>query len=370
MSEVLRNDIFHFSSDTVIQPGFYRLCKTKPMNPQFYLPNLLVGIERIYTKLPPYYSGTIISKVLTTSIEDGDIAIVNHGNTLRVILSRIANHNTVLVTERCNNLCLFCSQPPKSKNDDWLLTQSALAIASFNLAGVVGVSGGEPLLYGEEFLSFLDFISENSPETALHVLTNGRQFSDASFAAKVKLRSDKLNITFGVPLYSSRSAVHDQLVGCVGAFHETIRGLINAGNSGINIELRIIPTRSNYQELPHIVEYVSRIFSNISQISIMGLESIGWARKNWADIFVGHEECAVPLTDAVDTAFRAGLAVAIFNYPLCHLPEKLRDMSTQSISDWKNFYPEECDHCNKKSFCAGYFSSSKGRFHKSPRPFL
>ncbi|WP_145529981.1 His-Xaa-Ser system radical SAM maturase HxsC [Yersinia alsatica] len=370
MSEVLRNDIFYFSSKVVIPTGFYRLCKSKPLNPQFFLPNLFVSAESSDITIPQYYSGAITSKSLTTSIEDGDIGIVNNGNMLRVILSRRANHNTVLVTERCNNLCLFCSQPPKNTNDEWLLTQSALAIASFNLDGVVGVSGGEPLLYGEDFLSFLDFIIENSPETSLHVLTNGRRFSDAGFVAKIKQRSDKLKITFGIPLYSSRHKTHDELVGSRGAYSETVRGLINAGNSGINIELRIIPTSINYQELPLIVEYVSRVFSNISQISIMGLESIGWARKNWADIFVGHNECAASLSAAVDTAYRAGIPVSIFNYPLCHLPEELWDISTQSISDWKNFYPDECSSCSKKPACAGYFSSSKGRFHQSPEPIL
>ncbi|MEI6913119.1 His-Xaa-Ser system radical SAM maturase HxsC, partial [Klebsiella pneumoniae] len=43
MSEVLRNDIFRFTADLPVQQGFYRLCKSKPENPQFYLPNLLVS---------------------------------------------------------------------------------------------------------------------------------------------------------------------------------------------------------------------------------------------------------------------------------------------------------------------------------------
>ncbi len=61
-------------------------------------------------------------------------------------------------------------------------------------------------------------------------------------------RSKKIKITFGIPLYSSRPLVHDHLVGNDGAFNETVKGLINAGNSGINIELRVIPTLANYTE--------------------------------------------------------------------------------------------------------------------------
>ncbi|EHC76837.1 hypothetical protein LTSERUB_6614, partial [Salmonella enterica subsp. enterica serovar Rubislaw str. A4-653] len=33
------------------------------------------------------------------------------------------------------------------------------------------------MLYGDDFLHFIDFIIENSPDTALHVLTNGRKFA-------------------------------------------------------------------------------------------------------------------------------------------------------------------------------------------------
>jgi His-Xaa-Ser system radical SAM maturase HxsC len=368
MPEVIRNDIFSYQSEGTVVPGFYRLCKAKPENPQFYLPTLLVASEGFSGKQEPWYSACITSKSLFQSIEDGDIAIANNGKMLRVILSRRANHNTVLVTERCNNLCSFCSQPPKRVNDSWLLTQSALAIAAFSYDGVVGISGGEPLLYGDEFLAFLDFIIESAPETSLHVLTNGRQLSDSRFAKQIKKRCERLNITFGIPLYSSRQAVHDHLVGSRGAFDETVRGLINAGNLGVNIELRFIPTKENYRDLPHVVEYVGRVLSNINQISIMGLESVGWARKNWDELFTPSEVYSSHLLESVEAASRSGLNVVIFNYPLCHLPSELWGYSAQSISDWKNYYPEACALCHKKSLCAGYFSSSKGRFHQLPRP--
>ncbi|MBK0711707.1 His-Xaa-Ser system radical SAM maturase HxsC, partial [Klebsiella pneumoniae] len=98
-------------------------------------------------------------------------------------------------------------------------------------------------------LHFIDFIIENSPDTALHVLTNGRKFADINFTQEMAKRSKKIKITFGIPLYSSRPLVHDHLVGSDGAFNETVKGLINAGNSGINIELRVIPTLANYTEL-------------------------------------------------------------------------------------------------------------------------
>lgn len=370
MSEIVRNDIFRYVSAVDVPMGFYRLCKSKPVDPQFFLHNLLVATETDTAVLPPYFISSITSRQLYDSIDDGDIGLISSGKTIRVILSRRANHNTVLVTERCNNQCLFCSQPPKTANDDSLLIQSALAIAAFDFVGVIGVSGGEPLLYGKEFLSFLHFIAENSHHTSLHVLTNGRRFADVNYARQIKSISEKLNLTFGIPLYSSIAATHDYLVGSLGAFDETVRGLINAGNLGVNIELRVIPTRQNIAELPGLVEYVHRVFSNVTQISVMGLESTGWARKNWASISIDNYADTNIFRQLNTVAGRTGIPLVFFNYPKCQLPQDLWPLAVQSISDWKNYYPAECEKCSEKSSCTGYFSSSKGRFHQAPRPII
>ncbi|HDU2755112.1 TPA: His-Xaa-Ser system radical SAM maturase HxsC, partial [Klebsiella pneumoniae] len=122
---------------------------------------------------------------------------------------------------------------------------------------------------------------------------------DINFTQEMAKRSKKIKITFGIPLYSLRPLVHDHLVGNDGAFNETVKGLINAGNSGINIELRVIPTLANYTELDDIVEFVGRVFSNINQISLMGLESIGWARKNWSTIFIEHSSYSEKIISAI-----------------------------------------------------------------------
>ncbi|HGD9217690.1 TPA: hypothetical protein ACI7JD_004760, partial [Escherichia coli] len=70
------------------------------------------------------------------------------------------------------------------------------------------------------------------------------------------------------------------------------------------------------------------------------------------------------------TSFSGSLVSRISGAVQCYLPERARELAVQSISDWKNYYPKECDECTQKPSCAGYFSSSKGRFHQSPRPIL
>ncbi len=362
---VQRKDVFKLNDTDFKTPGCYVLKRRGSMEySQPFLDQVLITNKK---KTEDDSLGQIINSELFNSIQNGDIGIISRDNTIRVILSRLANHNTVLVTERCDNLCLFCSQPPKPKDDSWLLTQASLAIAAFNSADTVGVSGGEPLLYKEDFIDFLDFLIEYAPTTKLHILTNGRAFSDVSFTNKILDRSKKIVMCFGIPLYSSLPKTHDELVGSVGAFNETIKGLINAGNSGINIELRIIPTLANLQHLPYIIEYAGRIFSNISQISIMNLEPEGFARKNWNKLYASPSSYEKQLSAAIKIAERQALEVVLFNFPLCHLPPELHSRSVQSISDWKNYYPEECNQCIKKPTCGGYFKSSQGHFHQPPK---
>lgn len=364
MSEPIRIDKFVINSS--IQPGYYQLWKDKLGGSKF-LPELLVMSSpeiEINDKLHVVHSD------LYRQIFNGDIASVSANGMLRVVLSRNANHNTVLITERCNNLCSFCSQPPREGNDDWLLGQAMLALADFNFEGVIGVSGGEPLLYAQKFIDFLDFIRDYSPNTSLHILTNGRAFSDLHFAQEIAKRLTNLNFSFGIPLYAATADTHDLLVGSAGAFSETVKGIINAGNLGLNIELRFIPTQKNYQELPSVIEYSNRVFSNIAQISVMNLEPMGWARKNWGSLYLSPLEYSETIHRSIQVSQLGTIPLVFFNYPLCHLEQKVWDYAVKAISDWKNNYPATCHGCKMIDSCGGYFASAEGKYLDKPRKIV
>ena len=55
---------------------------------------------------------------------DGDIIGFDHvSRKFRTLYRRNSAHNSFLVTERCNNYCLMCSQPPKDVDDRWILSE-------------------------------------------------------------------------------------------------------------------------------------------------------------------------------------------------------------------------------------------------------
>ena len=367
MLETIRKDRFRLDSNDLQQEGYIILRKDEFTGTNKFLSQVLVTDER--SKINSECD-VIFDKEVASSIDDGDIGFISSNGSLRISLSHKANHNTILVTERCNNRCLFCSQPPKEENDDWLFIQGAFAIAAFQSSDTIGITGGEPLLYGDKILNLIDFTSTHTPDTKLHILTNGRGFTDVNFSNEIADRTNNNDIIFGVPLYSTNPEIHDKLVGSKGAYNETVLGIINAGNLGVPIELRIIPNKINIGCIESIVEYTMRCFSSISQISIMNLEPTGWAKHNWESLYLEPSSYLDVLTRSVSIAENCGVHVSLFNYPLCHISSELRPYAVKSISDWKNYYPNYCSSCSQRDLCTGYFASSIGKYHHPPEELL
>ncbi len=365
-----RKDRFYLPDLPRPQFGYLILRKSKAATNDGFLPELEV-LPNAEAELGGDTDSEwrVIDEDLYNSIEDGDIGLLNRNGWIRIILSKRANHNTILVTEQCDSKCRFCSQPPKDLDDSNLLAQAGLAISAFQYEGVVGISGGEPLLYGEKLLDFLKVCTSNSPQTSYHILTNGRALKDFAFAQKLA-KTAKENTTLGIPLHATSEHLHDYLAGASGAFRETVQGLLHASGLGIPVELRIIPTQGNYRSIPEIIEFAGRILSNISQISVMNLEPMGWAKQNWKDLYLSPLEYSSHLEQAIKTSQHCDIPVSLFNYPLCHLPMSLWPHSVRSISDWKNFYPEECEGCDEIGNCCGFFTSSQRSFFDQPRRII
>jgi hypothetical protein len=62
------------------------------------------------------------------------------------------------------------------------------------------------------------------------------------------------------------------------------------------------------------------------------------------------------LTESVQFLSARNIAVSIYNLPLCTLPRELWPFSRQSISHWKQDYRPECEPCQVRQRCGGFFS--------------
>jgi His-Xaa-Ser system radical SAM maturase HxsC len=203
-----------------------------------------------------------------------------------VLFRRASKHNSFLVTERCNHYCLMCSQPPRNVKDGWIIDEIASCIDLIDPATEsVGFTGGEPLLERDRFLAVLRKMRDRLPQTAVHVLTNGRAFAeDAIATAWAEIRHP--NLWAGIPIYAAVDHIHDYVVQAQGAFDETVLGILRMKDKGQRIEVRVVLHAITAPRLKQTCEWFARNLPFVDHIALMGLENTGFALANQESLWI------------------------------------------------------------------------------------
>lgn len=297
------------------------------------------------------------SLTVPQAVGPGDAIRVQADGKINVLFRRGANANSLFVTERCNSLCLMCSQPPRDIDDTWRVAEILDLLDLIDRdQDVLGITGGEPTLLGDHLVAILHAAASTLPETHLHVLTNGRQFAEPSFVSKFD--SVRGRVTWAVPLYAAVARKHDEIVCAPGAFSETMHGLFNLAEFGHEIEIRSVLHAMTLPHVSTLCEFITRNLPFARHVALMGMEPMGLARKNMARLYEEPENLGRNISPAVDILHRAGMHASIYNVPLCLLESNLHPFARQSISDWKNEYAEACEACSLKPSCCGFFRSA------------
>lgn len=292
-------------------------------------------------------------------IDEGDIARISPSGRISVIFRKKSPNNTFLLTERCNHYCLMCSQPPKDHDDSWLMEEAMEALELIPKDTVnIGYTGGEPTLYGDQFLELIAKTKKVLPNTAIDVLTNGRTFKDSSFAKRYA-EIEHHDCLLGIPIYSDDPARHDYVVQANGAFDETVQGILNLKRFNQKVEIRVVIHKQTIDRLVQTCEFIARNLIFVDHVALMGLEMMGFTRANLDKLWLDPYEYKDTLSKALEVLNSYGIKTSIYNHQLCVVNPDVKSNYVKSISDWKNEYVEECDSCIEKSDCGGFFSSSK-----------
>lgn len=293
-------------------------------------------------------------------LKTGDIiSLSTDGRVINALWRGNGTTNTLLLTERCDNYCLMCSQPPRERQDDWLLDQAFEVISLMPKdAHEIGFSGGEPTLYGDRFLDLVRHVRNELPDTALHILSNGRRFSDPNFARGYSEVTSGLTMV-GIPVYGAEASLHDHVVQANGAFEETIDGIVNLGELGQAIEIRVVLHAQTAPYIVEIADFIARNLPFVDQVALMGLEMMGLARRNVAQLWVEPNAYSESLAEATELLHAHRIHTMIYNHQLCLLHRDIWDFAVKSISDWKNEYDRACQDCDVLERCGGFFHSAK-----------
>jgi His-Xaa-Ser system radical SAM maturase HxsC len=296
---------------------------------------------------------------------DGDVlSVYPQSGRVRVLYRRSSRHNFFLVTERCNNYCLMCSQPPRKVDDGWLIDEIAQSLPLVDPAtSALTFTGGEPLTEWRRFTGLLELTRDLLPDTAIHVLTNGRAFSSPEVAS-AWAAVDHPKLSAGIPIYAAVDHIHDYVVQAKGAFDETVLGVLHLKNLGQRVEIRIVLHAITAPRLRETCSWIARNLPFVDHVALMGMENTGFAIANDETLWIDPLDYQEQLKAGVDVLSAAGVNVSVYNLPLCVLDPAVRRFAVRSISDWKNAYIQECEGCSARPDCAGFFSTGRPKFSR------
>lgn len=264
--------------------------------------------------------------------------------------------NTLLITERCDQLCVMCSQPPKKSHTD-LFEHFERACRLADTGADIGLSGGEPTLYKAQLFRLIERVSTERSDLRFHILTNAQHFEREDIGLLAQSRD---RVVWGVPVYSAEPLDHDVIVGKPGAFERLETSLAILSEASATVELRSVVMRQTAAGLPRLARWLGARMPGALCWAIMQLEQTGFARGRWHEQFYDHSADFEPIGDALTLARARGLPTYLYNFPRCTVPEAFREYCPSTISDWKRAYPEACSTCSDQELCSGLFAWHSG----------
>ncbi len=291
-------------------------------------------------------------------LEAGDLVLIDGATGRTRTLYRSASpHNSLFVTERCDNLCIMCSQPPRETDHDPLPSLFRIIdLLKANPPTTLGITGGEPTLLREGLVRLLAKLKADLPDTTITCLSNGRGFANRNLVAEIaKVAHPRLR--FSIPLHADVPDVHDYIAQAKGAFRDTITGFYNLEEFGIESEVRIVLHKQSIPRLPELSEFIWRKLPYMRQVAFMGLEHMGYARTNFTDLWIDPIDYHDSLSNCVRYLHHRGMPVSVYNLTYCVLDKQIWGFARQSISDHKQILVNECEGCDLIPHCSGFFAS-------------
>lgn len=289
-----------------------------------------------------------------------DVVEIIDDKVIRVLYRDDSEDNAIVVTNQCNSNCIMCPDSDVVRNtnenpDIKKLLEQVKCIPDDT--SHITITGGEPGLLRENLLNLLEECKIDLPNTEFLLLTNGRIFADKNFTEEIKKVIPE-NIRVAIPIYADNEKLHDGITRAKGSFKQAVLGIKRLIENNIDVEIRIVVLKKNYQYLEDIAKFIVQEFPEAKIVNIMALEMTGNAYKNREQVWINFREVKEYLYKACITIIKAGIIVNLYNFPLCNLDERLYSIAHKSITDYKIRYKDQCEECLAKGNCGGFFNST------------
>ena len=190
----------------------------------------------------------------------------------------------IALTYRCQNRCSFCyaSAPDRGRKVPEMSTSEVQAVMDkiVDQAHVPSLSftGGEPTLRRD----LADLVAYGrSRGLWMNLITNGIRCAKPGFVtALAEAGLDSAQVS----LESGDAVTHDLVVGCEGAFEQTVQGIRNLRESGIRVHTNTTINRQNCASLHGLIDLLADLGSEHLSMNMVirtgdavGLPDIGYA---------------------------------------------------------------------------------------------
>lgn len=291
---------------------------------------------------------------------DYDVVQLSPDGRIRRVFDSSSEDNGIVVTNKCNSNCIMCPSSESSRRNCYdTNVDDLLRLVRHFPSDVkhITVTGGEPFLIGASMFTLLDALKNKFRETEFLLLTNGRIFSSALYCKKLKETIPEKTV-IGIPIHGSTQNTHDAITRSPGSFLQTIDGIKNLLTLGIHVELRIVVSKLNYQEITDICSLFVRDFPSVLRVEIMGLEMLGNAAVNKDNVWITYQDAFDASMQGIELLIRNGIDVGLYNFPLCTVDKNFWPIYKKSISDYKVRYAPQCEECDYKKGCGGIFAGT------------
>lgn len=296
----------------------------------------------------------------------------------------MAKINYIQIIRKCNQGCLFCSNPENFKE----MTVSTFKKQLGNLikrgTTEIIITGGEPTLHPQLF-ALIKYTLANS--LACRIITNGQKLSDKKYLADLaKTGLKHLHLSF----YSYKPKIQNYLSQNPESYLNIIKALRNLAGYDIEVNINCVINKYNAQHLDKNVLFILKNFPRIKHFVFNNLDPMMNRASENTRVIPKLADFKDSLNKALKILKLSGKSFRVERVPLCYMLN-FAEFSTETRKRVKNEgrviyfldkreqmkqtsdqfkYPEVkvCKKCSLNNICAGLYAADKYYDSQELRP--
>lgn len=225
----------------------------------------------------------------------------------------------IILTSRCNMKCIYCASTYGQGVKEFNAASVKKILTWAKKANVEGVyfGGGEPTVV--ERLDDLIHFAKALDYKVIRLLTNGILLEEEAYLKR--LLEHGLN-EVEISISSWNSKMSEALTGEKNIFERQLKGIKNVLALRMNLELTVLVTTQNYEELPKVIKLYSEL--GVKNFTFWLVSLFGIDAKNLAYLVPKITDIMPYLVQSFSAGRKGELNIRTLHIPVCFFDEPHR----------------------------------------------